>query len=147
MKKNFKAIFGAIIMLILFGTLMYIVFLSTPVRPRLEYYSQEGNYITATGTVCHLGWSSDQSYVCLAFEDIPDEYSDPNFVIEGENLRILMENGFAEKVQLGTQVVYISAPRYFWDGYAMPIVALEVDGESLLTFEEGKANLLELIKQ
>ena len=124
----------------------YTVVAYVPVRPRLEYYSEDSNYIMATGTVRHLAWGPDQSYVYIAFEDIPEDYSDTNFVIEGENLRIVLENGFAEKVQLGTTVEYVSAPRYFWDGYSMPIVELSVDGEILLTFEEGKINLLDWIR-
>lgn len=142
----FVIILVSLAILLLFGAVIYMVFLSEPVRPRVEYYSEDSNYITATGTVTHLGWADDQSYVYLAFEDIPEEYSDVSFVIEGENLRIVLENGFAEKVRLGTQVEYVSAPRYFWDGYAMPIVELTVDGEILLTFDEGKVNLLELIQ-
>ena len=94
----------------------------------------------------HIGWAEDKSFVCLSFEDIPEEYSDGSFVVEGENLRILVENGFSNKVKLGTEVVYVSAPRYFWDGYMMPIVELSVDGEVLLPFEEGKTNLLDLIR-
>ena len=58
----------------------------------------------------------------------------------------MLENGFAEKVKLGSEVIYISAPRYFWDGYSMPIVELSVDGEVLLTFDEGKTNLLDMIQ-
>ncbi len=146
MKQNKWLIPVAVLSVVLFTVLCYMVFFSTPVRPRLEYYSDSSNFITATGKVTHIGWSSDQSYVYIAFDDIPEEYSDTNFVIEGENLRIVLENGFAEKVKLGSEVIYISAPRYFWDGYSMPIVELSVDGAILLTFEQGKTNLLDMIQ-
>ena len=147
MKKNLKTLLGACLLLAAALILVMTVFLSEPVLPRLEYYSQDSNYITAAGTVTHIGWGPEQSYVYLSFVEIPEAYSDTTFVLEGENLRIVLENGFAEKVEIGTEVVYISAPRYFWDGYAMPVVALEAGGEVLLVFEEGKANLLELIKK
>ena len=146
MKKKNWLIPVAVVPVVLFVVLCYVVFFSTPVRPRLEYYSEDSNYIMATGTVRHLGWGPDQSYVYIAFEDIPEEYSDTNFVIEAENLRIVLENGFVEKVKLGTEVIYVSAPRYFWDGYSMPIVELSVNGEVLLTFDEGKTNLLDMIQ-
>ena len=146
MKQNKWLIPVAVLSVVLFVVLCYVVFFFTPVRPRLEYYSEDSNYIMATCTVRHLGWGPDQSYVYIAFEDIPEEYSDTNFVIEGENLRIVLENGFLEKVKLGTEVVYVSAPRYFWDGYSMPIVELSVDGEVLLSFAEGKGNLLNFIR-
>ena len=146
MKQNKWLIPVAVVLVVLFAVLCFALFFSTPVRPRLEYYAEDGNYITAAGTVRHLGWGPDQSYVYIAFDDIPEEYSDTNFVIEGENLRIVLENGYAEKVKLGSEVIYISAPRYFWDGYSMPIVELSVDGEVLLTFDEGKTNLLDMIQ-
>ena len=47
-----------------------------------------------------------------------------------------------QKVQLGTTVSFMTAPRYFGDGYIMPIVEISVDGEELLSFEEGYENLL-----
>ena len=40
-------------------------------------------------------------------------------------------------------VSFMTAPRYFGDGYIMPIVEISVDGEELLSFEEGYENLLE----
>lgn len=144
-RKWFLAITA--VSIVLFGFLFYVIFLSEPVRPRVKYYSDDSNYITAAGTVRYLAWGPEQSYVFLAFDDIPEEYSDTNFVLNGENLQIVLENGFAEKVQLGTTVEYVSAPRYFWDGYSMPIVELSVNGEILLTFEEGKTNLLDLIRR
>lgn len=131
---------------LLFARLVSVMLFSEPVRPRLEYYSEDSNYITAAGTVSHIAYGDDREYVYLAFEEIPDRFEDTSFKIEGENLRILLENGFADKVTLGAAVEYVSAPRIFWDGYSMPVVALSVDGEPLLTFEEGKANLLEMIR-
>lgn len=145
MKRN-KWLWYVLVPAVLFVVLCYTMVLWEPIRPRLEYYSDSNNYIKSTGTVSYLSWGPNQSYVFLAFVEIPAEYSDTSFVIEGENLRIMQENGFAEKIQLGTEVEYISAPRYFWDGYSMPIVALAVDGETLLSFEEGMQNLLKFIR-
>lgn len=39
-------------------------------------------------------------------------------------------------------ITFVSAPEYFGDGYCMPIVALSVNGEELLTFDEGVENLI-----
>ena len=51
--------------------------------------------------------------------------------------------GYPAEIQLGTTVSFMTAPRYFGDGYIMPIVEISVDGEELLSFEEGYENLLE----
>ena len=121
------------------------MFLSAPARSRREYYCEDSNYIKAYGTVNHLSYGEKNTYVYLSFESIPDAYGDRSFKVGDKNYHLLMERGFADKVQLGTQVEYISAPRIFWDGYSMPIVALSVNGEILLSFEEGKENFLDSI--
>ena len=36
-----------------------------------------------------------------------------------------------------------TAPRYFGNGYKMQIVALSIDGYTLLEFEEGYDNLMD----
>lgn len=41
----------------------------------------------------------------------------------------------------------MTAPRYFGDGYVMPIVAISVDGEQLLDYEEGYANFMEWLEK
>ena len=41
----------------------------------------------------------------------------------------------------------MTAPKCFGDGYVMPIVAVSVDGEVLLEFEEGFENFLEHLKK
>ena len=148
--KNYLRFFGVaavLISLLFVVTLIYMVGFYTPVRSRLEYYSEDNNYLTATGVVNHLAWGPAKEYVFLSFDVIPEQYGDMTFAIRGENLKLLRERGFAEKVRLGTTVEYTSAPQIFWDGYTMPIVMLKVDGEVLLTFEEGKSNLLVMIEQ
>ena len=49
-----------------------------------------------------------------------------------------------EKIEPNSVVEFTSAPAFFGNGYLMPIVQLSVNGEILLSFEEGYANLLEL---
>ena len=149
--KNYLRLSGiaaVLISLLLFVVIpIYMVGFYTPVQPRQEYYSEDSNYLTDTGAISHLAWGPEKEYVFLSFDVIPDQYGDTTFAIRGENLRLVMERGFAEKVRMGTMVEYTSAPQIFWDGYSMPIVMLKVDGEVLLTFEEGKENLLRMIEQ
>ncbi len=112
----------------------------------LEYYSKPSNYITATGTITHIKYSEENDALYLGFEQLSPEFSDDSFKIVGKNLSIVQENGVDQKLQIGKQIDFISAPRYFGDGYVMPIVGLTVDGEVLLTFEQGYDNWLEWIK-
>ena len=56
---------------------------------------------------------------------------------------IAQDNGIDQKLQMGKQIEFISTPKYFGDGYVMPIVEIVVDGEVLLSFEQGQQNWLE----
>lgn len=46
-------------------------------------------------------------------------------------------------LKLGEKVTFITAPRYFGDGYTMPIVAIKTEEKELLKFEDGYKNLIE----
>ena len=51
-------------------------------------------------------------------------------------MQLVLKNGISEKIKLGDTVEFVTAPRYFGDGYVMPIVAISVEGEQLLDYEE-----------
>ncbi len=70
------------------------------------------------------------------------QFTDNCFKTVGDNLLISQQNGIDEKIKLGDEVTFISAPRYFGDGYVMPIVAVSIGGECILEFNEGVVNLL-----
>lgn len=124
-----------------------IVLSSCSQNESIEYYSDSSNYIAATGTVTHIKYSEEKDALYLGFEQLSPEFSDNSFKIVGKNLSLVQENGVDQKLQTGKQIEFISAPRYFGDGYVMPIVGITVDGEVLLTFEQGYNNWLEWIKE
>ena len=103
-------------------------------------YRDVEDYVTATGTVTHIA-DSDEWGLFLGIEDTTVTFSDVNFVFKGENRRIVLEKGILEKLQIGDRVEFTVDPWYAGDGYSMPIVAVCVDGEWMLEFEEGYQNL------
>lgn len=107
-----------------------------------KYYAEEENYVNASGIVTHFSYNEDKSALYLAFSDLSPEFSDNSFKIVGDNLTIVQEKGIDEKIKIGDSVDFITAGRYFGDGYVMPIVGISSAGETLLTFEDGVANLL-----
>lgn len=141
MKSNFlnvKRVIAGIFLLSLIG-------LSTScstIRMR-KYYSDKDNYITATGIVTHISYNDDKTALYLGFSDLNPQFDDNSFKIVGKNLPIVERNGIDEKIKIGDQVDFITAPRYFGDGYVMPIVGISLNEEELLDFEEGFANLLD----
>lgn len=46
------------------------------------------------------------------------------------------------ELSVGDQIEFITAPFHFYDGYHLPIVGLKKGDDTLLTFEDGKQNLL-----
>ena len=108
----------------------------------VKYYSQRDNYVNAVGTVTHIAYSEDNMELYLGFSELTPTFDDDCFKIVGENLRIAQDNGIDTKIKIGDQVEFITAPEYFGDGYVMPIVAISINGESLLDFNDGYANLM-----
>jgi hypothetical protein len=107
-----------------------------------DYYSQKNNYINAIGIVSHISYNEDKTALYLGFSDLTPQFDDNSFKIVGDNLPIVQKKGIDEKIKIGDQVDFITAPRYFGDGYVMPIVEISVNEEELLGFEEGFTNLL-----
>ncbi len=59
----------------------------------------------------------------------------------------MQSHGIDEKLKIGNSIEFVTAPKYFGDGYVMPIVAISVDGEALLSFDEGFENFQDWLKQ
>ena len=109
----------------------------------LKYYSDPENYVTAVGTVTHIKYNEENNTLYLGIDQLTPEFSDNSFKIVGDNLTILKSNGIDQKMNIGQQIEFMSAPRYFGDGYVMPIVAIAINGETLLNFDQGYENLIE----
>lgn len=107
----------------------------------IAYYSQESNYIEARGNVIHIAYDDSKETLYLGFSELEPGFDDDCFKIVGENLSLVQERGIDEKIHMGSVVEFITAPKYFGDGYVMPIVEITVDGETLLSFSEGFENL------
>lgn len=123
--------------------LCFIIFSTSCKTTKMQdYYSQKNNYINATGIVSHISYNEDKTALYLGFSDLTPQFDDNSFKIVGDNLPIIQEKGIDEKIKIGDQVDFITAPRYFGDGYVMPIVEISVNEEELLGFEEGFTNLL-----
>lgn len=113
----------------------------------VKYYSDESNFIAVNGVVDWLNYNDARSMLYLSFSNMDTALSDNCFKIVGDNLKITQQNGIDSKLQIGDSVCFITAPRYFGDGYVMPIVEITVNGEKLLAFDEGHENLLMWLKQ
>ena len=111
-------------------------------KKQQEYYSDKDNYIESTGEISFINCVDEEESIYLGFTELSENFEDTCFKIVADNYFIVKENGLLEKIEEGTVVKFMTAPKYFGDGYVMPIVAISVDGEEFLTFDEGYENLL-----
>ena len=126
--------------------LCLLIFLTSCTAGKMkDYYAQKSNYVNATGIVTHVSYNEDRSALYFGFSDLNPQFDDNSFKIVGDNLSIVQQNGIDEKIEIGDQVNFITAARYFGDGYVMPIVEISVNEEELLSFEDGFSNLLKWI--
>ena len=136
-----KCIFGIVLVIVFF-----LITSSSYTSRQIEYYSNKSNYISAKGEVSNIEYNEDGDVLYITFSNISEPFSDTRFKIVGENLLVVKSNGIDQKVKIGNEVEFISATKYFGDGYVMPIVGLSLEEEVLLEFEVGYDNLIEWLK-
>ena len=139
MKKVF--ILAPIIIIIIF---LDIFFYTTKL---VKYYSQKENYISVNGTVSYIKYNDNNSELYIGFSELNTKLDDHCFKIVGDNLKIVQSNHIDDRLVLGKQVSFVTAPKYFGDGYVMPIVSITIDEDNLLEFEDGYHNLLDWLKK
>ena len=137
--KLFKCLWVSVIMVVFLSSCSY-------GNEKISYYSSEENYVATTGTVSYISYNDDRSILYLGFSNLTPSFDDVCFKIVGMNTTIVQANGIDTSLKIGDKASFISAPKYFGDGYVFPLVALSVDGKVLLEFEEGLPNLLEWLK-
>ena len=134
--------------MLLYTVLLLFLFTITGCKSQyLEYYGDENNYITATGCVTFTNYSDDDFHMLvIACTDLKPTFDDNCFKITGKNYDIILKNGIKDILRFGDEVTFMVAPKYFGDGYIYPVVALWINNECLLPYEEGYQNLLEWIR-
>ncbi len=116
-------------------------------KRELAYYTKESNYIEVTGVITGIYQYEQSSKLVLSCEELSSHFSERYFKISGKNYSVVLDRQILAKIKKGARVEFISAQEYFYDGYQMPIVQLSVDGEELLSYEEGYQNLIEWLKE
>ena len=145
-KKNKKNIIIAIVfsVILIFSIFVGIVpiFYNPSLSPRMvEYYSNNQNYVELEGEIVEI-CPIDTIYLFVSVE-----YGFEQAFIDGSYnkcpFQLFSPKNIIDFLAVGDVIKIISATRCFYDGHVSSIVSLELNGEVLLTFEEGKAGLLE----
>lgn len=117
----------------------------TKIKP-IEHYSNEEHYIEVTGTISHVVFDDEYKTLYLGFSDLSDTFADNTFELTGRNYSIVADAA-RESIEVGRTATFVTAPRYFFDGYIMPIVSFTIYGECLLEYEERLSNFLDWLKK
>lgn len=70
------------------------------------------------------------------------QLSDNCFKVVGNNLKSLQKELGDDMIKVGDQIEFVTAPKYFGDGYVMPIVAMKRDSVELLSYDDGVRELI-----
>lgn len=110
----------------------------------LTYYADDTNYDLLEGEVVDISPYNDYELEIRVFSPQGDEYvrlftANPMFCFY-TNLDV------RAKLSVGDAIVFSSAPAYEFHLHLPPVVSLERDGEVLLSFEEGKKQLLQYVE-
>lgn len=102
-------------------------------KKMVEKYSDNQNYVTLIGEVIEF----NENNVIIKCEELNDyiSYEDAlcDYYIYADNYVDL---------QVGEEIQFTTVPFHFYNGHKLPIVELKIDENTLLSFEEGKDNLI-----
>lgn len=122
---------------------------NAPLRDKMiDYYSENENYEELYGIIISVN----------TIESIKESIMEINILTENHNFPISAETGYGSFViidydkysfdlKMDDEIIFKSAPMYFYNGHYLPIVSIEKNGKILLAFNEGKENYLDWIQK
>lgn len=148
MKYRFEHLTRCYISVILLVCLM-LVAASCSKNDKIDYYSNKSNYTTETATVSGIEYDEEQEilYITISINDIPSSYSAPTFCIVGENYNTVINNGIKQVLKEDIVITYKSAPKYYGNGYWMPIIEISIEDNCYLEYDDGYTNLLNWLEK
>ena len=114
-------------------------------KEKINYYSNDQNYIEITGTINHIVFDDEQKVLYLGFSNLSQKTDDDCFKVVGDSYSIVIN--YKEYIQIGKTATFVTAPKYYGDGYIMPIASLSIDDHDVLKYEDGFTNLLDWLKK
>ena len=99
----------------------------------IEKYSDNQNYVTLIGEVIEF----NEYYIIIKCEELNNYIS-----YEDELCDYLIYSDQFIELQVGEEIQFTTVPFHFYNGHKLPIVELKINDNTLLSFEEGKENLI-----
>ena len=104
----------------------------------IDKYTNDKNYVTLSGEIIE----SNDDYVEIKCEELTNYIN-----CTKENCHYYIYSEQTIELSVGDQIEFITVPFHFYDGQKLPIVELKKGGKTLLSFEEGKKNLINWVNQ
>ena len=105
-------------------------------KKMIEKYSDNQNYVTLLGEVIEI----NENNAIIKCEELNDYISYEDELCD----YYIYSNQFVE-LQVGEEIQFTTVPFHFYNGHKLPIVELKIDENTLLSFEEGKENLIDWV--
>ena len=144
-KQKVLIVILSIVCVVAFGVGIYYTTIGIPPTKKKhmrEYYQNDANYYSISGIIKRL----DREKRSIVFSEVVDSdellYLNLGYRVFAPNIDALWEG---LDLNEGDVIEIITAKSRFWDGYAPPIVSIVFDGVEYLSFEDGKAALLEWV--
>ena len=105
-------------------------------KKMIEKYSDNQNYVTLTGEVIEI----NENNAVIKCEELNDYIS-----YEDELCDYYIYSDESVELEVGDEIKFTIVPFHFYNGHKLPIVELRIDEITLLSFEEGKENLIDWV--
>ncbi len=123
--------------------------MNAPLRNKMtEYYSQDENYMQLEGRIVGTQYieSLDHMLVEIVFDK--EKYDFPYNASTGYGEFVLVHWSSKQySLQENDRILFTSAPGFFYNGHNLPLVHIEKEGITLLTYTEGKKDYLSWINE
>lgn len=110
----------------------------------VKYYSDDANYVSFDCSV--QSFSVDDQYIAITLNHNRQDFA-AEFVINGKNYDLAVENGLLDVLQQDATFTISSASAYLGDGWNYPIVSMKYQGKEIIPYELGKQNYIELRRE
>ena len=139
--KAFLLLF--VIMVVGLFLLLAICNCDVPNYTLIDYYKNDADFINVIATVDRISYSEEFECISIHFSGLSQRFASGSFYIPMDYASEEIQTNILEKIKVGDKVKFTTDPWYYGDGYIMPIVAIwSPDGEPILEYEEGYANLM-----
>lgn len=147
--KGFKISFIILAVLVVcFFALIAICNCDMPDYTIINHYRDDANFINDTATVKYIQYNERAGCIQIGFSNVREAYQNNYFNIPVDVADPKLKINILENIKVGDVVKFTSDPWFYGDGYKTPIVAIwSTDGEPLLEYEEGYANLMKWLKE